>query len=188
MTTPDSDTASAQEERRQIPLLQQVPLLVALVLVWMALWGSVTPLTIVTGIVIALLVTRAFYLPPIELSGRVNPLWLIVFLARFFGELFVASFQVALLAFQPRGIPHSAVVRVQLRTRADLILTLTSLAISLVPGSLVIEVDRRRAVLYVHVLGAESEQDVEDARRHTLSIERLLIAAIGSQAEWATVR
>jgi len=192
--TPRQGAAPADHEeedeaaRRRIPFLQQLPLLVALVLVWMALWGSVTPLTIITGVVVAVLVTRAFFLPPVELSRRFNPWWALVFLGRFFGELFLASFQVAFLAFSPRGTPHSAVMRVQLRTRADLILTLTSIAISLVPGSLVIEVDRRRAMLYVHVLGAESDADVEEARRHTLSIERLIIAAIGSRSEWEQVR
>jgi multicomponent Na+:H+ antiporter subunit E len=184
----EADVEAVDAGRRHIPLLQQLPLLVALVLVWMALWGSVTPLTILTGVVVALVVTRAFFLPPVELSGRVNILWLLAFLGRFAGELILGSFQVALLAFTPRAIPHSAVVRVHLRTRADIILTLTSITISLVPGSLVIEVDRRHAVLYVHVLGAERPEDVEEARRHTLSIERLLIAAIGSRAEWEEVR
>lgn len=189
---PPQPAAPADQEegqaRRRIPFLQQLPLLVALVLVWMTLWGSVAPLTIVTGVVVAVLVTRAFFLPPVELSRRLNPWWALVFLGRFFGELVLASFQVALLAFSPWGTPHSAVVRVQLRTRADLILTLTAIVISLVPGSLVAEVDRRRGVLYVHVLGAESAADVEKARRHTLSFERLIIAAIGSRSEWKQVR
>jgi len=184
----EESEAQAAVTRRRIPLPQQLPLLVGLVLLWMALWGSITPLTILTGIVVALVVTRAFYLPPVALSRRVNPLWALVFLARFFGELIVASFQVAFLAFTPRGIPHSAVVRVPLRTRSDLILTLTSITLSLVPGSLVLEVDRRHAVLYVHVLGASSEQDVAEAKRHTLGLERLIIAAIGSADEWKQVR
>jgi len=184
----EDDGSTMPEERSHATVLQQVPLLVALVLLWMMLWGSVSVLTILTGVVVAILVTRAFYLPPVELSRRFNPLWSIVFLGRFFGELFVASFQVAALAFTPRGRPRSAIVRVQLRTRSDIILTLTAITISLVPGSLVVEVDRRHAVLYVHVLGASTAEDVEAARHHTLSMERLIIAAIGSKAEWAVVR
>ncbi|MER3390734.1 MAG: Na+/H+ antiporter subunit E [Microcella sp.] len=186
--TEDDDPATMSEERSRATLLQQLPLLVALVLLWMMLWGSVTVLTVLTGLVVALLVTRAFYLPPVELSRRFNPLWAVAFLGRFFGELFVASFQVAALAFSPKGGTRSAIVRVQLRTRSDIIMTLTSITISLVPGSLVIEVDRRHAVLYVHVLGATTADDVEDARHHTLSMERQIIAAIGSKAEWEQVR
>ncbi|MBR21665.1 MAG: Na+/H+ antiporter subunit E [Leifsonia sp.] len=186
--TADDDLPTMSEDRAHATFLQQLPLLAALVLLWMMLWGSVSVLTILTGIVVALLVTRAFYLPPVELSRRFNPFWAIAFLARFFSELVVASFQVAALAFAPKGRSRSAIVRVQLRTRADIIMTLTSLTISLVPGSLVIEVDRRHAVLYVHVLGAASADDVEEARHHTLSMERLIIAAIGSKAERELVR
>lgn len=186
--TAEGDLSTMSEERAHATFLQQLPLLVALVLLWMTLWGSVSVLTILTGVVVALIVTRAFYLPPVELSRRFNPLWAIAFLARFFGELVVASFQVAALAFAPKGRSRSAIVRVQLRTRADIIMTLTSITISLVPGSLVIEVDRRQAVLYVHVLGVSSADDVEGARRNTLNMERLIIAAIGSTAEWELVR
>ena len=38
------------------------------------------------------------YLPPVALSGRFNPLWFVVFLARFGLDLLLASFQVALQA------------------------------------------------------------------------------------------
>ena len=60
---PPQPAAPADQEegqaRRRIPFLQQLPLLVALVLVWMTLWGSVAPLTIVTGVVVAVLVSGA---------------------------------------------------------------------------------------------------------------------------------
>ena len=49
------------EQRARVTLRQQLPLLLALVVLWMLLWGSITPLTIVTGVVVALGVTRAFF-------------------------------------------------------------------------------------------------------------------------------
>ena len=42
---------------------QQLPLLVALVVLWMLLWGAINPLNLITGIVLALVVTRFLYLP-----------------------------------------------------------------------------------------------------------------------------
>ncbi len=180
--------AGSRDGRRRIAFVKQIPLLLALVVLWMLLWGSLTPLTIVTGIVVALVVTRTFYLPPVDLANRFNPFWFAVFLGRFFGELIVASFQVAFQAFARRPVPFSAIVRVDLRTRSDFIMTGVSLAVSLVPGSLVLEVDRANARLYVHSLDVSTPEEVEKAREHVLSLEHDLLRAWGSAEEWAAVR
>ena len=174
--------------RTRITVRQQPPLLVALVVLWMLLWGSTTPLTIITGVVVALGVTRAFYLPAVELSGRFNLFWFAVFVGRVLAEMVVASFQVALLAIGPRSRHRSALVKVDLTTRSDFILTGTALAVSLVPGSVVIEVDRASTVLYVHSLSVRTEAEVEKARAHVLGLERDLLRAWGSRAEWEAVR
>jgi multicomponent Na+:H+ antiporter subunit E len=178
----------ANDARERVPLAQKAPLLVALVLLWMMLWGSVTLLTIVTGILVAIIVTSYLYLPPVALSGRFHLGWAIVLALRFFFDLFVASFQVAWFSFRPRGVGRSAVVRVQLNTRSDLIMTATGLSISLVPGSVVLEVDRPHAVLYVHSLGVDTAEGVERARANVYAYERRFLRAIGSRAEWEAVR
>jgi multicomponent Na+:H+ antiporter subunit E len=179
---------TAVEQRARVTLRQQLPLLLALVILWMLLWGSITPLTIVTGVVVALGVTRAFYLPPVELSGRFTLFWFLVFVGRVLGEMVVASFQVALLAIGRRSRHESALVKVDLHTRSDFILTGTALAVSLVPGSIVVEVDRASTVLYVHTLSVHSPAQVEKARAHVLSLERSLLRAWGSREEWEAVR
>ena len=46
------------EVRRR--LWQQLPLLVGLVLLWMVLWNQFTVLSLVTGVVVAVVVTRVF--------------------------------------------------------------------------------------------------------------------------------
>ncbi|WP_439565108.1 Na+/H+ antiporter subunit E [Microcella sp.] len=180
--------ATTPVQRTRVTVRQQLPLLAALVLLWMMLWGSVTPLTILTGIIVALAVTRAFYLPAVELSGRFNPFWFVVFVGRVLGEMVVASFQVALLALGPRARHGSALIKVDLTTRSDFILTGTALAVSLVPGSIVVEVDRASTVLYVHSLSVRTAADVEKARAHVLGLERDLLRAWGSKAEWEAVR
>lgn len=184
----DTHDAVQSASRRKVTLLEQVPLLLALVALWMMLWGSVTPLTIITGIVVALAVTRAFYLPPVELSGRFNVFWFVVFVGRVLGEIVVASFQVALQAFAREPMPYSAVIRVDLRTRSDFIMTGTSIAVSVVPGSVVLEIDRVNARLYIHTLGARTADDIEKARAHVLSLEHDLLRAWGSADEWKAVR
>jgi multicomponent Na+:H+ antiporter subunit E len=160
---------------------RQVPLLLWLVVLWTLLWDQVSVLSVVTGILLALLVTRVFYLPPVELPDRVNPLGLVVFLGHFLFDLVRASFQVAWLAIDPRRVPTSSIVAVQLSTKSDLSLTLTALAVSLVPGSLVVEADRQDDILYLHVLGTETAADVEKARADVVAVEERIVRAIGSR-------
>jgi multicomponent Na+:H+ antiporter subunit E len=173
---------------------RQWPLLVALVVLWMLLWGSVTWLNLVTGLVLALAVTRALYLPPVELSGRFNPFWFALFLLRFLGALFVASFQVAFLALTPGAGRNNSVIAVDLRTRSDFIMTLTAVALSLIPGSFVLEIEREQSLLYLHVLGsvkkntgASREEQIvaanEKVRARVLGLERQIVRALGSPAD-----
>jgi len=160
---------------------RQVPLLVWLVVLWLFLWDQVSVLSIVTGLVLALLVTRVFYLPPVELPDRVNPLGVLLFLVRFIADLVRASFQVAWMAINPRRVPTSSIIAVQLSTKSDLSLTLTALAVSLVPGSLIVEADRQDDILYLHALGTETPDDVEQVRAGVLAVEERIVRAIGSR-------
>lgn len=167
--------------------LHQIPMLVWLVFLWMLLWGSFSWLTILTGVIVAVLVTRVFYLPPLALSGRFNLWWALVFAVHFAYDLFRASVEVAWIAIDPRKVPSSSVVAVQLRSRSDLIMTLVSIAISLVPGSLVVEADRLRGVLYVHVLATDTPDDVESGRQTVLGVERRIVRALGSREEFELI-
>jgi multicomponent Na+:H+ antiporter subunit E len=189
MTGEHGETKSEPDrgEMRQ-RLLQQLPLLVALVVLWMVLWGQFTGLSLATGIVVAIVVTRVFYLPPVDLSGRINPWYTLVFLVHFFLDVAVASFQVAYQAIAPKRIPHSSVIGIQLRTRSDLVMTLDAIAMSLVPGSLVVEADRERSILYLHTFATESQEDVEAMRRKVLVVEARIVRAIGSKADLARIR
>ncbi len=169
-------------------VLLQLPLLVALVGLWALLWGSLTPLTLLTGLVVSLVLTRLFYLPPVALSGRFNPLWFAVFTATFALDLVLASFQVAFQALNPRWHPRPSIIAVQLHTKNDLVLSLTAMATTLVPGSLVVEIDRERAIIYQHALNTNDLADVAKVRRHTLAYERRLVLAFGDERDVRRLR
>jgi len=169
-------------------ILQEVPLLVGLVLLWMLLWGEISWLSALSGVVIAVGVTRVFYLPPVELSGRVNLFWVVVFVLRFAWDVVVSSIVVAGHAFRPRRLPPNAIIEVQLRTKTDFVVSVTAIVLSLVPGTLVLEIDRERAVLFLHVLGAGDEAGVEHNRRAALGVERRVVRAIGSKADVERLR
>ena len=169
-------------------LLQQLPLLVGLIVLWMLLWGEISWLSGLSGALVAIGVTRVFYLPPVELSGRFNILWFVVFVAKFAFDLVVSSVVVASQAFRPGKLPLNAIIEVPLRTRSDFVLSVTATAISLVPGTLLLEIDRERSLLFLHVLAAGDHAGVEKARRSALAIEAAVIRAFGSRAELERVR
>jgi multicomponent Na+:H+ antiporter subunit E len=173
---------TGRPSRREIgrSLARQLPLLVGLVVLWMALWNQFTVLAFVTGVAVALLVTRVFFLPPVELSGRFNLWYAVVFLAHFVVDLVRASVIVAWQAVRPRGVSSNAIVAVQLHTRSDFIMTLVAEAISLVPGSLVVEADRERSILYLHALAVEDQAGVEGVRDGVLVVEARLVRVLGS--------
>lgn len=118
---------------------RRAPFLLWLVVLWMLLWGQFTVLAFVTGLVAALVVTTVFRLPPVELSGRINLWYGLVFLATFVVELVRGSLTVAWQVLDFRRQPGAAIVGVQLRTDDDLIMAHTAITCSLIPGSLVLE-------------------------------------------------
>jgi multicomponent Na+:H+ antiporter subunit E len=157
--------------------------LTGLVIVWVLLWGSLTWLTVAGGVLVALVVTAVFPLPPITFDGRIRPGAVLTFAGFFLRDLVVASAQIAWLAVRAGGPPRSAVIAVPLRVPSDLILTLTAEALSLIPGSLIVEADRSTGTLYVHVIGVRSMDDVERARRSVVDVETRIVRAIGSNAD-----
>lgn len=172
----------------KIVRLHELPLLIGLVVLWTALWHEVSLLSVLSGVVVAILAMRIFYLPPVELAGRFNPWWALRYLGYFFWHLAVASCQVAWLAVRPGPPPKTAIIGVQLRTRSDFILTMVGLTISLIPGSLVAEVDRFGSILYLHVLNTPTQREITRMRREVARIEELLIRTVGSREELETLR
>lgn len=169
-------------------LLRQAPLLVSLVVLWMLLWGEITWLSAVSGLAVALGVTRLLYLPPVELGGRFNLFWFLVLALRFLSDIVVSSVLVAAEVLRPGRTPLNAIVQVPLRTRSDFVLSVTATIVSLVPGTLVLEIDRDRGQLFVHVLAARDAGGVETARRSVLATEASVIRAFGSRADLERVR
>ena len=167
---------------------QHLPLIVGLVVLWMLLWGEISWLSGLSGIVIAVGVTRVFYLPAVVLSGRFHPGWAVVFVLRFAGAVVASSVLVSAQAFRPGRLPANAIIEVPLRTRSDFVMSVTAIAISLVPGTLVLEIDRERGLLFLHVLAAGDADGVEKARRDALRLEASIIRAIGSRDDVAAVR
>ena len=119
----------------------------------------------------------ALPLPKMPVKGRFAP-WAIV-QASVIGIAYAieSSMQIAWFAVRPGPPPVSGVLRVGLSTRSDLVLVLTTDLLNLIPGTMVLEIDRHRCLVYVHVLDVGSEKAVEKFYRQTRTLERLLITA-----------
>jgi len=161
-------------------VVNQLPLFLGLVLLWAALWGKFNWLNLVTGALFAAIVSVVFYLPAVQLSGRVN-LWRSAWL---FGKLLFdivrASVDVSWLALGPKYRPSNAIVAVHLRTRSDLILTWTAVATSIVPGSIVVDIERVDSTLYLHVINMHDAAGADRFRARVLATERRIVMAFGS--------
>ncbi len=180
--------SQAHDVSRWGAVWRQLPLLIALVLLWVMLWDHIDVLTVVSGVVLAITVTRALYLPPVLLSGRFNPWRGLLLGLRMMFDVVFASLQVAFLAVAPWWKPSNAIIAVQLLTRSDLVTTLTAEAISVVPGTVVVDIDRERGLLYLHALGTRTHDDVERVKRQVLGTEERIVLAMGTHQQAVDVR
>ncbi|MEU5904860.1 Na+/H+ antiporter subunit E [Micromonospora sp. NPDC047527] len=154
-----------------------------LVVVWNLLWGEITWANLIGGVLVGGAVLVFFPLPPVTFGGRLRLGALLVFVGRFVVELVSASLHVARIAVQPGYRPRGAIIGVRLRVPTDLNMALTAEAVSLVPGTLILEVDRDAATLYLHVLDTRGPEDLTLARERTYALERRIVRAVGSAAE-----
>ena len=163
----------------------QVPLLVWLVLVWNLLWGTWSWANLIGGVALALAVTLLLSLPPVVGGTQLHPKAFVVFVGWFVVDLVSSAALVAWQTVRPRGIGRSAIIQVQMRTDSDLLFTILAESLTLVPGSMVIDVDRERRTLSLHILHVEDERDVERQRSSVLAQEERVVRAFGSADEIA---
>ncbi|WP_271395344.1 Na+/H+ antiporter subunit E [Neomicrococcus lactis] len=175
-------------DRSKLTLINEVPLLVWLVFVWGVLWQNYSLGNIAFGLILALVIVNYFRLPPVELSGRFNIWYAILFLGDFIKDIFVASFQLAWAALTHPTRIKNAVIGVPLQTRQDLIVTFVGHVTTLIPGSLVIDVDRRTSTLYLHVFNVNSQEDLEEMRRKVWRTERQVLSIMGTKEEYEAMK
>lgn len=155
-----------------------------LMLVWLLLWGTASPANVLGGLAIAGLITVLLPLPAVAVEGRLHPLSLLRLAAVVAYQLVQSSLQVAWLAIKPGPPLLSAVLRARLGIKSDLVLALAVNIISLIPGSMVLEIDQERRLIYVHVIDVGNDESVARFYRQVAQIERLLVAAFERDADW----
>jgi multicomponent Na+:H+ antiporter subunit E len=158
-----------------------------LILVWTLLWGTVSAANILSGLAVALTITLLLPLPPVPVEGKVHLLSLMRLILTVAYYLVLSSVQVALLAVKPGPPPLSAVLRAHLAVKSDLVLALAVNVFNLIPGSIVLEIDQSRRMLYMHVIDVGNERAVEQFYRQVTEVERLLVRTFEREADWRPV-
>lgn len=153
------------------------PTILVLAGVWVVLWGDLSWANVLGGLTVAATAVVLFPLPPVVAHAALRPWPFLKLAAYFVVEVFVASFQVAWIALRPGPVPRGGVVGVRLRNPGDIVLTVTAEITSLVPGAVVIEVQRRSGMLFMHVLDLEGAGGAEAVRKRTLELEERVLRA-----------
>lgn len=156
-----------------------------LALLWVLLWGTFSWGNLLNGVLLGAVVTTVFPLPDARVGGRLHVGALLVFVGRFAVDVVIASWQVAWIAVRPGRPPVSSVVSVDVRSSSELILTVLTEALSLVPGSLVIEVDTRSSTIVAHVLDAGDDAAVARFKERVRDVEARVIRALGTPDDLA---
>ncbi|OAN32689.1 Na+/H+ antiporter subunit E [Mycolicibacterium iranicum] len=155
-----------------------------LILIWVLLWGNVSAANLLSGLVVALVVTLLLPLPAVPVEGRLHPLSLAKLVGTVAYWLLVSSVQVAVLALKPGPPPLTAVLRVHLQVKSDLVLALAANIINLTPGTMAIEIDQTRRMLYVHVLDVGSDRVVRSFYKQMKTLQKLLVASFERDEDW----
>jgi multicomponent Na+:H+ antiporter subunit E len=159
-----------------------------LTVVWIMLWGNVSFANVIGGLVVALLVLAIFPLPRLIVGVKLRPVAFVALLARFLFDVVKASMHIAWVAVRPQPVPHSSVMVVQLVGREELFQTIVGLMVSLVPGSLVVDLDSRRGLLALHYFGVSDERKLEAARADVLALEQRVLKALAADPTGARPR
>lgn len=168
-------------------LLLRAWILCWLMLVWVLLWGSLSAANIIAGLAVAVVITVLLPLPAVPVEGRVHLLSLARLAVQVAVWLVMSSFQMAWLAVRPGRLPVNAVLRAHLAIKSDLVLALGVNIMNLTPGTIVLEIDQARRLIYVHVVDAGSDKAIEQFHNQITTLERLLVAAFERESDWRPV-
>ncbi len=142
-------------------VLQVGAALAALVLVYALTLRSFKPLDLLLGVIVGSIVLfafRGFLLnQPVDGAGGLArravrlPMFLLV-VAR---EVVVGTWRVGMAVLSRKPVGVSGLIAVPMAERTDLGVAVSSIAISLTPGELVVDLDWDRRIMLVHALEAD---------------------------------
>lgn len=147
----------------------------------MALFGDLSVGNLLAGLAIGAVILVLFPLPPVIAGLRLRPWAFVVLVARFLVDLVMASLEVAYKAVAPWYRPAGRFVRVRLDGGSDLTRVVTAELCSLVPGSLVVDLDPESGELMLHLFDAPTPAAERAAVRRAQAQERRVLRALSAR-------
>jgi multicomponent Na+:H+ antiporter subunit E len=154
--------------------------LVVSFLIWIVLTGSFNPIDILWGLVVSAAVARfsyrfvAFELPRWMLRPR---RWIYFFdlmfeLAR---QLIIQNLTLSLRVLRPELPIKPGIVAVPTELRGDINLTLLGSMMSLTPGTVTLDIDSQKGMIYVHWIDVQTTDPVEAKKMISEDLEKRII-------------
>ncbi len=144
---------------------------------WCALWGEVSVANVLGGIAVGL--AASMFVGPRSRTRTVS----IPAMARLFlligKDLVASTVSVAQEVLTPTDYTDEKFMDIQLPPGAEHHLLLLTIAVTLTPGTAVVDVDRERAVLTLHLLHADR---TEPTIEHVYQLSELAILALPQRA------
>lgn len=171
-------------------LRQHLPLLVWLLVLWLLLWGAPlrSPLVLCGGVLVAVGVVLLFPLPPTGRYARVRPLRGLRLAGYVLGHLVDSAAIVAWEAVYHGPRARTGIFEVPLRADNDLLVSGTAHVSTLIPGTMVLEVDRSRLLLYLHAMPLRHDRELTRRREETWDAEDLMVHAFGTDDQVRRLR
>lgn len=151
---------------------RRVVTIVALVIAWCALWGSISIANVASGLLVSLVVNSLDIGPPGRGSIRIVPL--LKFLGLVSIDLVTSTFHVAWEVLTPTDRTEESIIGVHLPAESRAHLLLLVVAVTLTPGTAVVDTDPDTGTIYLHLL--------HDAKRDETARHVAQLAALACQA------
>ena len=169
-------------------LRARLPEVLWLTAVWVLLWGTFTPLTVVGGVLVGAAVLAFFRMPTASARLPVRPVRVLALVAYLAYDMVVSGVEVSWQILRYGRRTRAAVVAVPLLSASDRVVTVVANALSLSPGAMALQIDHEHGLWFVYALGPRDAAGVERTRRRTMDMQRRVLAALGTREELAEAR
>lgn len=153
--------------------------LLGLTLIWLLLWGSWSWGSLAMGLAMGIVVLLLFPMPRASARLRFRPgpmVWLTI---TFLSNLVVSSMVVGWKAIRPSGVQPGRIVAIRLHETDDFRRTIVAEMTSLVPGTVVIDLDSQGHLL-IHIIDRCDDDRLLSEAERIHRLERRVARAFGA--------
>lgn len=152
---------------------------ISLTLLWLLMWGSWSWGTFFMGLAMAALVLISFPMPRAGTRLGLRPVAMAWLTLTFLANLFLSSFIVTWMAIRPSGVGRGRVVAIRLHDTDDFRRTVVAEMTSLVPGTVVIDLDDHGHLL-IHIIDTTDDKRLRTEANRIHRLERRVARAFGA--------